>query len=101
MKYWGEAGRNGYTRGLEHWRGYQRKAEGNVLWKHAVDKHGGRLDVNYVMEVVDTFGKDNTKRKTSEALNITGHKGVKLNSKSEFRQPSLPRFAIQPGRNNQ
>ena len=72
-----------------------------MLRKHAVDKHGGRLDVNYVMEVVDTFGKDNTKRKTDEALKITGHKGVKLNSKSEFRQPSLPRFAIQPGRNNQ
>ena len=40
-----------------------------MLRKHAVDKHGGRLDVNYVMEVVDTFGKDNTKRKiTSKAL---------------------------------
>ena len=53
------------------------------------------------MEVVDTFGKDNTARKTDESLKITGHKGVKLNSKREYRQPSLPRFEIQRGRNKQ
>ena len=101
MKYWGEAGRNGYSRGLEHEAGYRREDEGNVLWKHAVDKHEGRKDVNFKMEVVDTFGKDNTARKTDESLKITGHKGVKLNSKREYRQPSLPRFEIQRGRNKQ
>ena len=72
-----------------------------MLWKHAVDKHGGSKEVNFKMEVVDTFGKDNAKRKTDESLKITGHKGVKLNSKSEYRQPSLPRLEIQTGRNKQ
>ena len=101
VKYWGEAGRNGFSRGLEHEAGYRREAEGNVLWKHAVEKHGGSKELNFKMEVVDTFGKDNTARKTDEALKITGHKGVKLNSKREYMQPSLPRLEIQRGRNNQ
>ena len=91
-----------YSRGLEHEAGYRREAEGNVLWKHAVDKHGGSKEVNFKMEVVDTFGKDNNaKRKTDEALKITRHEGVKLNSKREYMQPSLPRLEIQWGRNNQ
>ena len=81
--------------------GYKRKAEGNPLWKHAVDKHGGRLDVDFRMEVVDTFGRDNTARMTDESLRISRHKGVKLNSKKEYRQPSLPRLQIQRGRNSQ
>ena len=44
MKYCGEAGRNCFSRGVEHLGGYRRQEKGNVLWKHAVDKHGGRLD---------------------------------------------------------
>ena len=61
----------------------------------------GRQDVNYKMNVLNTFGRDNQIGKTDEALRISGHKGVILNSKSEFRQPSLPRFVIQLGRNTQ
>ena len=53
------------------------------------------------MNVLNTFGRDNQMRKTDEALRISGHKGIILNSKSEFRQPSLPRFEIQLGRNTQ
>ena len=45
VKYCGEAGRNCFSRGLEHLGGYRRQENGNVLWKHAVDKHGGRQDV--------------------------------------------------------
>ena len=101
VKYCGESGRNGYSRGLDHLAGYRRKAEGNPLWKHAVDKHGGRLDVDFRMEVVDTFGRDNTARMTDESLRISRHKGVKFNSKKEYRQPSLPRLQIQRGRNSQ
>ena len=81
--------------------GYRRQEKGNVLWKHAVDKHEGSQEANYKMNVLNTFGRDNTMRKTDEALRISGHKGVILNSKSEFRQPSLPRFEIQLGRNTQ
>ncbi len=43
------------------------------------------------MEVLDTFGRDNTARMTDEALMITRHKGVKLNSKKEYRQPDRQR----------
>ena len=101
VKYCGEAGRNGYCRGLDHEGGYRRRTEGNPLWKHAVDRHNGSQEVAYQMKVLNTFGRDNMKRKVDKALRITRHDGVKLNSKKEYRQPSLPRLEIQRGRNSQ
>ena len=71
----------------------------NVMWKHAVNDHGGRDDVDYVMEVLKNYRKDNLTRKTNEAVRITNNEGVKLNSKAEFRQPTVPRLVIQRNRN--
>ena len=51
------------------------------------------------MTVLKTYGDNNTLRKTNEALRITGNPGVRLNSKAEFAQPSLPRLTINRGRN--
>ena len=62
-------------------------------------EHGGRSDVNYKMTVLKTYGKDNLGRKGNEAIRITNNPGVKLNSKAEFSQPSLPRLVVLPGRN--
>ena len=78
--------------------GYRRQEKVEMLWKHAVDKHdGSRECFEYFWE-----GQHNEDwRKTDEALRISRHKGVILNSKSEFRQPYLPRCEIQLGRKTQ
>ena len=57
------------------------------------------MDVKFKMTVLKTYGDNNTLRKTNEALRITGNLGVRLNSKAEFAQPSLPRLTINRGRN--
>ena len=99
VRYDGETGLSGYCRGLQHLQGYRCRNPGNVLWKHASTDHGGRLDVNYQMTVLKTYGKDNMLRKTNESVRINNNPGVKLNSKAEFSQPSLPRLVIHSGRN--
>ena len=65
-----------------------------VLWKHACNDHDGRSDVNYTMTVLKTYGRDNETRKTNEAVRINFNTGVRLNSKAEYRQPTVPRLSI-------
>ena len=101
VRYHGETGLSGYSRGLAHLQGYRSKQANNVLWKHASNDHDGRLDVEYDMTVLRTYGRNNLVRKVNEALRITNHEGVSLNSKAEFHQPSLPRLAVHRGRNTQ
>jgi hypothetical protein len=101
VKYDGESARPAYTRGREHLQGYRAKGEKNPLWKHASEDHQGRLDVNYKMTILKCFGRSNLARKVNEAIRITNNKGVKLNSKAEFRQPSVPRAVIHRGRNGE
>ena len=51
------------------------------------------------MKVLKNYGPDNTTRKSNEAVRITGNKGVRLNSKAEYRQPSVPRLVVNRNRN--
>jgi hypothetical protein len=95
VKYCGESGRPGYTRGLEHRQGYKAKNLKNALWKHAVNEHGGGRQVKYIMKILKTYSKDNITRKVNEAIRISNHDGLSLNSKAEFRQPTVPRLVIQ------
>ena len=94
VRYEGESAHSGYTRGKAHLRGYRNKEKENVLWKHAVNDHNGRSDVNYTMHVLKSYGRDNTTRKTNEGVRINLNTGVRLNSKAEYRQPTIPRLAI-------
>ena len=99
VRYDGESGKSGRSRGSDHLQGYKSKSSSNVLWKHASAEHEGRMDVKYNMTVLRTYGKNNTARKVDEANRISGNKGVTLNSKAEFAQPSLPRLTVERGRN--
>ena len=99
MRYDGETARSAYCRGLDHLRGYRNQSKDSVLWKHAQNDHGGRKDVKFVMKVLKNYGPDNTTRKSNEAVRITGNKGVRLNSKAEYRQPSVPRLVVNRNRN--
>ena len=54
--------------------------------------------MKFVMKILKTYGRDNLTRLSNEGVRINFNKGVRLNSKAEFRQPSIPRVVIQ--RNN-
>ena len=96
-RYDGESGRNGYTRGLEHMKGYRSGKKDNAMKKHADENHEGRKDVRYKMRVVRTFKRDNVRRKLFEAVRIVRNEGLRMNSKSEYRQAVLPLIEIHRG----
>ena len=80
-----------YSRGKDHLRGLRNKNKDSVLWKHVANEHDGRDDVEFKMNVLKTYGRDNETRRSNEAVRINLNKGVRLNSKAEFRQPRVPR----------
>ena len=51
------------------------------------------------MNVLNSYGRDNTTRMTDEAMRIREARGVLLNSKAEYRQPRVPRVMIENGTN--
>ena len=57
------------------------------------------IEKNSKMKVLKNYGRDNTTRRSNEAMRIAGNKGVRLNSKAEFRQPRIPRLVINGNRN--
>ena len=94
VRYDGECFRPSYVRGRDHLRGLRNKNKDSVLWKHVANEHDGRDDVEFKMNVLKTYGRDNLTRKTNEAVRINNNKGVRLNSKAEFRQPRVPRLVM-------
>ena len=46
------------------------------------------------MNVLNSYGRDNTTRLTNEAMRIREALGVLLNSRAEYRQPRVPRVVI-------
>ena len=82
--YFGESGRNGYTRGKEHFEKKLAKDEDNsVLWLHSQHHHQGQ-DVDYIMKVTGRFSEP-LDRQTMERVNISSFKGpVLMNRKNEM-----------------
>ena len=83
--YYGETGRNAYSRGKEHLEKLTAKdAENSVLWLHSVHHHQGRDDVNYTMEVVKSYNEP-LDRQLMERVKISNFKGeVLMNRRTEM-----------------
>ena len=83
--YFGESGRNGYTRGKEHFEKKLAKDEDNsVLWLHSLHHHQGRVDVNYTMQVTGSYTEP-LDRQTMERVQISSFKGpVLMNRRNEM-----------------
>ena len=75
-------------------KGYRDKKEGNALWEHDKEFHGGEGKTEFKMEVRRVYGKDNTRRMVNEAAEIEGNDGVVMNSRNEYRQSCLPRVQV-------
>ena len=75
-------------------RGYINKKEGNPMWEHDKEYHGGEGKTEFNMEVRRVYGRDNSRRMTNEAVEIEGNEGVVMNSRNEYRQSCLPRVQV-------
>ena len=89
-KYAGETGRNLFERGKEHIQDWDRKAGDKPLWKHIIEKHGGRAEetlfAHFKMKLVQVF-KSAQRRKANEGVRIANlDPETRLNSREEFRQ---------------
>ena len=89
-KYSGESGRNLFMRGKEHVQDWQRKAADKPLWKHVLEKHGGRAEAelfaHFKMTRLQVFQKPQ-RRKANEGVRIANlDPETRLNSRDEFRQ---------------
>ena len=53
----GETGRNGFSRGCEHWDNLDGKdEEKSILWRHSNTDHQAREDIVYTMKVTGRPG---------------------------------------------
>ena len=104
--YFGETGRNGHTRIKEHVSKFYSKKEkikkDSTFIKHLLNNHQ-EVNINtvkfedvYDIKVLRAYIKPLT-RGVDEGTNIGAHEGELLNSKSEWRQPSIIRNVIVSG----
>ena len=89
-RYWGETGRNAYTRGQDYLRALRNNDKSYAVVKHRTDYHGGDPAVEYKMGVL-SLHKDVLGRLAREGTNmVSGMEEVLLNSKLEFKQGVVP-----------
>ena len=99
-KYDGESGNNGFTRGLDHQDGLDKKREVNPLWKHCEIQHNGEK-VNFKMVCLKSFPSA-FMRQVNEGVRIANSKAdICMNSKAEFHQPSIVRVSTVLGNHNE
>ena len=90
--YEGETGRNMNTRGREHLRDLKDRKTNKPLWSHCLEQHDGR-EVCFSMEMVGTFLKP-LARSINEGVRIKRCEGELMNSRAEWRQPSVSRVSF-------
>ena len=83
--YYGESGRNSYSRGVEHLDSLALQDEDkSVLWAHSVHHHNSREDVKYNMKVSGAYSEP-LDRQIMERVNISSFKGpVLMNRRNEM-----------------
>ena len=84
-EYFGETGRNAYTRGLEHLSNIQAQDENkSVLKLHAAHYHNNRGDMNFSMKVTGVH-ENSLDRQVTERVNIENFQGpILMNRRNEL-----------------
>ena len=84
-QYFGESGRNAYTRGAEHLANIQAHDENkSVLKLHSLHHHNGRDNVNFTMKVTGTH-TSSLDRQVTERVNIENFHGqILMNRRNEL-----------------
>ena len=84
-QYFGESGRNAYTRGAEHLANIQAHDENkSVLKLHSLHHHNGRDNVNFTMKVTGTH-TSSLDRQVTERVNIENFQGqILMNRRNQL-----------------
>ena len=94
-RYIGETSRNGYTRGREHLKEYEKKSKESVLHKHTLQKHSSDdHSPKFTMKILSSH-MTAIDRQVTEAVRIANAPGSQLmNSKQEFGHNRCWRFDL-------
>ena len=83
-EYFGESGRNGFTRGLEHLLNMDAQDENRSILKLHANHHHGGADVRFIMKVTGLHN-DSLDRQVTEGVNIANFGGeVLMNRRGEL-----------------
>ena len=99
VEYWGETGRDCYSRGEEHLRGCRERDEDNAMWKHVYDSHGGEGGEEMFSMKMEMGFKRPLARQIKEGVEIEMSRNTLMNSKSEWNNSKIPRIVIEAGEN--
>jgi len=93
-QYYGESGRSGYQRALEHLKAHGGKNKNSPLWKHSFDHHNGTKQ-RYSFKVLKSF-RSALARQISEAVLIqVAGPDMLLNSRGEWNMGNIPRLILE------
>ena len=97
-QYFGETGRNAFTRGMEHLSNKEADDENkSVLKLHANHHLNGRVDVDFTMKVTGLH-TNSLDRQVTERVNIENFKGgVLMNRRNEMGGVRLERMQYRRG----
>ena len=83
-EYFGESGRNGFTRGGEHLSNMEAQDENRSILKLHANHHHGGADVRFIMKVTGLHN-DSLDRQVTEGVNIANFRGdVLMNRRGEL-----------------
>ena len=104
--YIGETGKNAHTRILNHQSKFRSKVsktkEESAFYKHIANSHmdlyttGDELEQHFEFQVLKVF-KYPLDREVDKGVRMVMHKGVLINSKTEWFSPSIVRTTIEKG----
>ena len=97
VEYWGETGRDCYSRGEEHVKGCRERCEDNPMWKHIYESHGGEGGEELFSMRMEAGFKKPLARQIREGVEIESSRGELMNSKSEWNNSRIPRIVIETG----
>ena len=95
--YYGETGKNMFSRELGHLKDIRSKDKTTPLVKHSINVHNDIENIDFTTKITKSF-KSALERGNNEGIKIRESKAnYILNSRSEFIQPALVRQKIHIG----
>ena len=89
-EYWGETGRDCYSRGGEHLSGFREQREDNPMWKHGAEIHEGQGDEDMFTMKMEMGFKKPLARQIRERVEIEMSTKQLMNSKAEWNNARIP-----------
>ena len=97
--YIGESSRSVFERSLEHLEDFKKEKDSSHMYSHATEAHSLEEKPQFSIKILKVH-RSALYRQVHEAVMISRHQSVSLNSKLEYNRCLLPRLAVMLGEKN-